>query len=106
MPLQNDESARLLLAGAISHATSAAQRHRRIYLIWVREHRLQPLQGLDRRGNESSLHQLDLTIFVRPVPAPPRRGRAMDSTPGATMGNPKDAYIYARISPDGRIEYV
>lgn len=104
MPLVNDASARALLDGAITHATDAAQRHQRVYLIWIRERTLRPMHGLDRRGDESSLHQVDLTIFVRPSPLiPPRK---VDSVPGARMGNPKDAYIYARIKPNGTVQYL
>jgi hypothetical protein len=90
----------LLLSDAIAHARDAASRHRCPYLVWLRERRLKPIQGLDRRGQESSLHQIDLTVFVRPAPAAPQHA------PGRVRNNPKDAYVYARITPAGELEIV
>jgi hypothetical protein len=80
-----------LLAAALAHAQEAAERHRCAYLVWVREQHCPPLKSLDRRGQESGLHQTNLTVFVRPAPGKPGK------TPA--RANPKDAYVYARVTP-------
>lgn len=99
MSLHDDDTARVLLARALLHAKDAAQRHSCAYLVWVREHYCQPLRGLDRRGQESGLYMLDLTIFVRPSSA-----RAWPGGVENVRQNPKDAYVYARVTPDRAIE--
>jgi hypothetical protein len=89
--LHDDRTARHLLGEALAHAQNAAERYQCAYLVWVREHYCKPMLGLDHRGEESSLHQLDLTVFVRAAPG----------TPGTVpaRANPKDAYVYARVTP-------
>lgn len=93
---------RRVLDDATRHALECAHRHRRVYVIWVRERTLQPLQGLDRQGEESSVYQSDLTIFVRPANPKPVKATRYGPNPNA---NPKDAYIYARVYPSARVEY-